>query len=52
MQRGRLVEQGSHEELIQQGGLYARLHELQFSRLEHASGGGLAAAGASLAPAE
>jgi ATP-binding cassette, subfamily B, multidrug efflux pump len=52
MQRGRLVEQGSHEELIQQGGLYARLHELQFSRLEHASGGGLAAAGASPSPAE
>jgi ATP-binding cassette, subfamily B, multidrug efflux pump len=33
LQRGRLVEQGSHDQLIAQGGLYARLHELQFSRL-------------------
>jgi ATP-binding cassette subfamily B multidrug efflux pump len=34
LQRGRLVEQGNHEQLIAQGGLYARLHELQFSRTE------------------
>jgi ATP-binding cassette subfamily B protein len=28
--RGRLAESGTHAELIQQGGIYARLYELQF----------------------
>jgi ATP-binding cassette subfamily B protein len=30
LHHGRLREQGSHLELLRQGGLYARLHELQF----------------------
>jgi ATP-binding cassette, subfamily B, multidrug efflux pump len=37
LQRGRLVEQGSHEQLIAHGGLYARLHELQFARADPSS---------------
>jgi ATP-binding cassette, subfamily B, multidrug efflux pump len=32
LQRGRVVEQGSHAELIKLDGLYARLHQLHFSR--------------------
>jgi ATP-binding cassette, subfamily B, bacterial len=31
LEEGRLVEQGSHADLIQQGGLYARLADLQFA---------------------
>ncbi|MFN7056410.1 ABC transporter transmembrane domain-containing protein [Hyphomonas sp.] len=31
MDRGRIVEEGSHDALMAQGGLYARLAELQFS---------------------
>jgi ATP-binding cassette subfamily B protein len=31
-QRGHLVEQGSHIELIRAGGLYAKLHRLHFAR--------------------
>jgi len=30
MDQGQLVEQGSHQQLIAQQGLYAHLHELQF----------------------
>ena len=32
--KGRVVEQGSHETLLAQGGAYARLYQLQFSRTE------------------
>jgi ATP-binding cassette subfamily B protein len=32
MDRGQIVEQGTHEELIARNGLYARLYETQFSR--------------------
>jgi ATP-binding cassette subfamily B protein len=31
MDRGRLVEQGRHEQLLAQKGLYARLYETQFN---------------------
>lgn len=32
LHRGRVVEQGSHDELIETGGLYAKLHALQAAR--------------------
>jgi len=30
MEQGRIVEQGSHQELIQKNGAYSRLHSVQF----------------------
>jgi ATP-binding cassette, subfamily B, bacterial MsbA len=30
MERGEIVQSGTHDDLLAQGGLYARLHELQF----------------------
>ena len=34
MDQGRLAERGTHAELLAQGGLYARLHALQFQEVE------------------
>jgi ABC-type multidrug transport system fused ATPase/permease subunit len=31
LHHGELREQGTHRELLQRGGLYTRLHELQFA---------------------
>ncbi|MEM9595326.1 MAG: ABC transporter ATP-binding protein, partial [Acidobacteriota bacterium] len=30
MDGGRIVEQGQHEDLLRKGGIYRRLHDLQF----------------------
>jgi subfamily B ATP-binding cassette protein MsbA len=30
MEQGRIVEQGSHQELIDKNGAYSRLHAIQF----------------------
>lgn len=34
MDQGRIVEQGRHAELLQQGGAYAALHNMQFSEVQ------------------
>ncbi len=37
LEDGRIVQQGSHEDLLQQGGLYAELHAMQFEQQENIS---------------
>ncbi|CAM4445541.1 ABC transporter ATP-binding protein [Deinococcus marmoris] len=36
MKKGRVVEQGSHSELLEHGGYYARLHRLQYAQADAA----------------
>ncbi len=36
MRKGRIVEQGSHRELLEKGGYYARLHRLQYAQADAA----------------
>jgi ATP-binding cassette subfamily B protein len=38
LHHGRLREEGTHAELLEHGGLYARLHELQFAPMVSAAG--------------
>ncbi|MGP4032672.1 ABC transporter ATP-binding protein [Pseudarthrobacter sp. 1C304] len=35
MDHGRIVEQGTHQQLMAQGGLYLQMYEAQFARREH-----------------
>jgi len=45
MHHGKLAEQGTHADLLKKGGLYARLHELQFAEGHGPPSGGLASRG-------
>jgi subfamily B ATP-binding cassette protein MsbA len=42
LDKGRLVESGTHAELLKRGGAYARLYALQFAQEEQAGGGAAA----------
>jgi subfamily B ATP-binding cassette protein MsbA len=41
MENGKIVEAGKHQELLDQGGLFARLHALQFAQQDEESGANL-----------
>ncbi len=45
LDRGRIVEEGTHDSLVQRGGLYARLARLQFDTLRRRSRAARAASG-------
>jgi ATP-binding cassette subfamily B protein len=37
LDKGEIIETGTHEELIQKGGFYSKLHEMQFEKKENLS---------------